>query len=205
MHSLLSAALSGLGLSGSLIVAIGAQNAYLLRQGLRREHVFVLATICFVSDATLIALGCAGLGSLVQAHPALVQAVKWIGAAFLLWYGLRSARAALHPQSLQADTATSAVPLATAVRTMLALTWLNPHVYLDTVLLLGGIAGRYAGSVRLAFGIGAASASLLWFYSLGFGAAKLAPLFARPAAWRVLDALIALVMWAIALSLLLST
>lgn len=205
MPSSLSAAVSGLALSASLIVAIGAQNAYLLKQGLRREHVLVLATICFLSDAILILLGCAGLGSLVQAHPALVQAVKWIGAAFLGWYGLRSARAALHPQALQADTAAGAVSLGSAVRTMLALTWLNPHVYLDTVLLLGGIAGGYPGVSRVAFGLGAASASLLWFYTLGFGAARLAPLFSRPAAWRVLDALIALVMWTIAVSLLWSS
>lgn len=194
--------LSGFGLSGALIVAIGAQNAYLLRQGLRREHVFVLATICFASDATLIALGCAGLGTLVQAHTGLVRAIRWIGAAFLLWYGLRSARAALHPQVLEADAATQATVRGPAVRTMLALTWLNPHVYLDTVLLLGGIAGRYPGATRIAFALGAMSASFVWFYGLGFGAGLLAPLFRRPQTWRVLDGLIALTMWTIAMSLL---
>jgi L-lysine exporter family protein LysE/ArgO len=199
-----SAFLSGFGLSGGLIIAIGAQNAFLLRQGLRREHVLVLATICFVSDATLIALGCAGLGSLVQAHPGLVQAIRWIGAAFLGWYGLRSARAVLHPQVLEADSGAQPTNRSVAVRTMLALTWLNPHVYLDTVLLLGGIAGRYPGATRLAFAIGAMSASVIWFYGLGFGAGKLAPLFHRPITWRVLDGVIALTMWTIALSLLLS-
>jgi L-lysine exporter family protein LysE/ArgO len=198
----LSAFLSGLGLSGALIVAIGAQNAFLLRQGLRREHVFILATICFLSDATLIALGCAGLGSLVQAHPGLVQTIRWIGAAFLFWYGLRSARAALHPQVLEAGSNAPSVGQRAAMRTMLALTWLNPHVYLDTVLLLGGIAGRYPGTTRAAFAIGAMTASMLWFYGLGFGAGVLAPLFRRPQTWRVLDGLIALTMWSIAASLL---
>lgn len=195
--------LSGFGLSGALIVAIGAQNAYLLRQGLRREHVPVLATICFLSDATLIALGCAGLGTLVQAHPGLVLAIRWIGAAFLAWYGLRSARAALHPQILEADASAQATPLGAAARTMLALTWLNPHVYLDTVLLLGGIAGRYPATARVAFALGAMSASMVWFYGLGFGAGALAPLFRRPQTWRVLDGVIALTMWTIATSLIL--
>jgi L-lysine exporter family protein LysE/ArgO len=195
--------LSGMGLGGSLIVAIGAQNDFLLRQGLRREHVFVLATICFLSDATLITLGCAGLGTLVQAHPGLVQAIRWIGAAFLSLYGLRSARAALHPQVLETDLSTTSAGRTTAVRAMLALTWLNPHVYLDTVLLLGGIAGRYPGAARVAFAFGAMTASMLWFYGLGYGAGRLAVLFHRPGTWRVLDALIALTMWSIAVSLLL--
>jgi len=195
-------ALSGFALGASLIVAIGAQNAYLLRQGLRREHVGWLATICFVSDALLIALGCAGLGTLVQAHPDALRAVRWIGVAFLLWYGLRSARAALKGDALKLEADTRSASRGAAVRTMLALTWLNPHVYLDTVVLLGGIAGRYAGNDRLGFACGAMTASGLWFFGLGFGAARLAPLFERPGVWRVLDALIALTMWAIALSLI---
>jgi L-lysine exporter family protein LysE/ArgO len=197
----IGAALSGLGISGSLIVAIGAQNAFVLRQGLKRQYVFPLATVCFLSDATLIVLGCAGLGSLVQAYPIAVQAIRWIGAAFLFWYGLRSARAAFHAQSFEAGDAAQ-MSLGTAIRTMLALTWLNPHVYLDTVLLLGGIAGRYPMPTRAAFAAGAASASLLWFYGLAYGARVLAPLFKRPMTWRVLDAFIALVMWTIAVSLL---
>lgn len=202
--TLLGSALAGLGLSGSLIVAIGAQNAFVLRQGLRREHVGLVATLCFVSDATLIVVGCAGLGQLIQAHPAWVSAVTWIGAAFLTVYGLLHVRSALRPQALQADAPVTPTPRGTVIRTVLALTWLNPHVYLDTVLLLGSIAGRYPGAQRVAFAVGACTASLLWFYGLGYGAVRLAPLFARPGAWRVLDGLIAVVMLTIAASLLLA-
>lgn len=202
--TLLGSALAGLGLSGSLIVAIGAQNAFVLRQGLRREHVGLVATLCFVSDATLIVIGCAGLGQLIQAHPAWVSAVTWVGAAFLTVYGLLHVRSALRPQALQADAPVTPTPRGTVIRTVLALTWLNPHVYLDTVLLLGSIAGRYPGAQRVAFAVGACTASLLWFYGLGYGAVRLAPLFARPGAWRVLDGLIAVVMLTIAASLLLA-
>lgn len=193
----------GFGLGGSLIVAIGAQNAYLLRQGLKRQYVLPLATLCFVSDALLIALGAGGFGALVQRSPGFVAAASWIGAAFLLYYGFKSARAALHPGTLDVDAAAAAPPsLGQALLTCAAVTWLNPHVYLDTVLLLGGIAGRFAGSARLAFALGAMLASCLWFYGLGYGAAALAPLFKRPVTWRVLDALIAVVMTLIAISLI---
>lgn len=202
---MLSAYFQGLGLSASLIVAIGAQNALVLRQGLKRQFQFSLATLCFVSDAALILLGCAGFGALVQAHPRAVQAVTLIGAVFLLVYGWRSARAAWHPSVL--DAAAAAVLPPSWRRVMLgglAVTWLNPHVYLDTVLLLGGIAGRYAAAPRLAFAAGAASASLIWFYGLAYGAGLLAPLFRRASTWRLLDALIALTMWSIAAFLLAS-
>jgi L-lysine exporter family protein LysE/ArgO len=199
--TLLSAYAQGFALCVGLIVAIGAQNAFVLRQGLRREHVFVVATICFVSDALLIALGCAGFGTLVQAHPLLVTAVRWIGAAFLIVYGARSAWAAWRPQTLQAGTQPP-MSRRRAVLGVLAMTWLNPHVYLDTVLLVGGLAGRYAATPRLAFAAGAVSVSALWFYGLGFGAVRLAPLFAKPLTWRLLDGVIALTMWAIAIALL---
>lgn len=192
----------GLGLGGSLIVAIGAQNAYLLKQGLRREHVFVLATICFLSDALLIALGAGGFGALVQSHPAFIRLATWVGAAFLFAYALRSARAALNPGALAVDAAGTGSPLRTAVLTCLAVTWLNPHVYLDTVLLLGGIAGQYPLATRLWFAAGAMSASCAWFYGLGYGAARLAPLFRQPRTWRVLDGLIAVVMGTLAIMLL---
>jgi L-lysine exporter family protein LysE/ArgO len=199
----LAALAQGFGLSVSLIVAIGAQNAFLLQQGLRREYVLTLATICFVSDAALIALGCGGFGALVQAHPQLIVAVSWIGALFLICYGLRNAWSALNPRPLDMDEAPAVVGgYRRAVLSMLALTWLNPHVYLDTVLLLGGIAGRYAGSDRIAFALGAMSASGAWFYGLGYGARLLAPLFRKPITWRLLDALIALTMWTIAALLL---
>ncbi len=194
----------GIGLGGSLIVAIGAQNAYLLKQGLKREHVFVLASLCFVSDATLIAVGCGGFGTLVQQSPLLLHAAGWIGGLFLLAYAARSLRAALRdPGTLEVDGASNApVALRAAVLTCLAVTWLNPHVYLDTVLLVGSIGGQYGGSARLAFALGAMAASCLWFYGLGYGAAALAPMFRRPITWRVLDALIAVVMAAMAVTLL---
>lgn len=192
----------GLGLSAGLIVAIGAQNAFVLRQGLKREQVLVVASICFLSDALLIALGCAGLGALVQAHPGFVAAVRWIGAAFLTFYALRNAWSALRTQGLEASGAAAALDLRSAALTTLALTWLNPHVYLDTVLLIGGLAGRFEAAERMAFAAGAMSVSALWFYGLGFGARSLAPLFRKPLTWRVLDLLIALTMLAIAVSLL---
>lgn len=193
----------GLGLSASLIIAIGAQNAFLLKQGLRRQHVFALATICFVSDATLIALGCGGFGTLVQAHPQLIVAVTWIGALFLIGYGFRNAWAVLHPQPPETAGAPAAArTLRQPALAMLALTWLNPHVYLDTVLLLGGLAGRYAAEERIAFALGAVSASAIWFYGLGYGARLLAPLFRKPLTWRLLDGFIALTMWTIAALLL---
>ncbi|MDB5987304.1 MAG: arginine efflux transporter ArgO [Nevskia sp.] len=195
----LQALANGFGLSASLIVAIGAQNAFMLRQGLKREHVFTLATICFVSDATLIALGCAGFGSLVQAHPSWVHAVTWIGSAFLIFYGARSALAALQPRPRVLEAAPkNGGTYRKAVLTCLAMTWLNPHVYLDTVLLLGGIGGRYPAEPRVYFALGAMSVSCLWFYGLGYGAGWLTPLFHKPLTWRVLDAVIALTMWLIA-------
>ena len=134
--------LQGFALSAGLIIAIGVQNAFVLRQGLRREHVFLVATICFLSDALLIAFGCAGFGTLVQAHPLLVSGVRWIGAAFLLVYGARSAWAALRSQALEAAAVTAPISRGKVIASVLALTWLNPHVYLDTVLLVGGLAGR---------------------------------------------------------------
>lgn len=199
----LSALGQGFGLGGSLIVAIGAQNAYLLRQGLKRQYVLPLATICFLSDALLIALGAGGFGTLVQSNPGFVAAATWIGALFLIVYGGKSAYAALKPGTLNVDAAPATPPTRTqAMLTCLAVTWLNPHVYLDTVLLLGGIAGKYALPERTSFAVGAMLASCCWFYSLGYGAAKLAPLFRKPMTWRVLDAVIAIIMWAIAASLL---
>ncbi|MFT4045874.1 MAG: LysE/ArgO family amino acid transporter [Solimonas sp.] len=200
--NLASPYLQGLVLSAGLIIAIGAQNAFVLRQGLRREHVFVVATICFVSDALLIALGCAGFGTLVQAHPALIAAVRWIGAAFLIVYGARSAWAALRASSLEAAGPVAAMSRRKAIASVLALTWLNPHVYLDTVLLVGGLAGRYPATPRVAFALGATTVSALWFYGLACGAGRLAPLFRRPLTWRVLDLGIAVTMWSIAVGLL---
>jgi L-lysine exporter family protein LysE/ArgO len=199
MHSPL---LAGLGLGLSLIVAIGAQNAFVLRQGLRREHVVAIVAICAVSDAILIVLGIWGLGALIESAGWLLVVVRIAGAAFLTWYGVRSALRAFRPGTLDTDPAGARIPLRTAVLTVLALTWLNPHVYLDTVVLLGSIGATY-GDSRWWFALGAVLGSVLWFTALGFGSRLLRPLFAKPVAWRILDALIALVMLAIAASLLL--
>ncbi|HEX3779166.1 MAG TPA: LysE family transporter [Pseudonocardiaceae bacterium] len=190
-HGLLSA-LAGLGTGLSLIVAIGAQNAFVLRQGIRREHVPVIVGICAVSDAILIAAGIAGIGALVRTWPLAIEVVTIIGGVFLVGYGLLAARRAVRPAHLDAPTGGVGSPRA-AVLTCIALTWLNPHVYLDTVLLLGSVANSY-GSDRWLFGAGALVGSVLWFSGLGFGARLLGGLFARPLAWRVLDALIAITM-----------
>jgi|SRR6187402_2387852 len=202
MSAALLAGLAGLGLGLSLIIAIGAQNAFVLRQGLRREHIVVVILICALSDAALIALGVGGAGALFTALPWLVEVVRWVGAAFLLLYGFLAARRAIRPAALDAADAPRQTTLAAVIGTCLALTWLNPHVYLDTVVLLGSVASTH-GQLRWWFGAGAALGSILWFTTLGLGARLVAPLFARPAAWRVLDAIIAVVMVAIALSLVL--
>jgi L-lysine exporter family protein LysE/ArgO len=197
----LLAAIAGLGFGLSLIIAIGAQNAFVLRQGLRREHVLVVVAICALSDAVLIAVGVGGLGTLVQLAPWLLTVVRIAGAAFLLVYGVLAARRAFRPAALITDDAGKSTPLLATVGTVLALTWLNPHVYLDTVVLLGSVAGTH-GDDRWWFGLGAAIGSILWFSALGFGARLLRPLFAKPIAWRVLDVIIAIVMIALAVSLL---
>lgn len=191
------AAVSGLGLGLSLIVAIGAQNAFVLRQGLRGEHVLVVVAVCALSDAALILAGVGGLGLVLERAPALLTVVRIGGALFLLGYGLLAARRALAPARLLATTASTALSLSATVSTCVALTWLNPHVYLDTVILLGGVASTH-GSDRWWFGAGAAVGSLLWFTALGYGARWLRPIFVRPAAWHVLDAVIAVVMFGLA-------
>jgi len=194
-------ALEGFLLGASLIVAIGAQNAFVLRQGLARRHVFAVAAFCTLSDAVLIIAGVAGLGTLVQQSPLVLTVVTLAGAAFLFTYGAMALRRALHPGGLSARGAAES-QLGPALAKIAALTFLNPHVYLDTVVLLGSLSARHVGMERVAFAAGAATASAVWFFSLGYGARLAAPLFARPSAWRVLDGLIALVMAAIATSLL---
>lgn len=197
----MTAALAGFGLGISLIVAIGAQNAFVLRQGLLQQHVFWVCLVCSVSDALLIAAGVGGFGRLVEVVPWFEPAMRYGGAAFLMWYGWRNARQAWNGGSaLRAEDDQPAGSLRSTLLTVLALTWLNPHVYLDTVVLLGSISAQYEN--RLAFGIGACISSLVWFFGLGYGACVLRPIFTKPKAWRVLDALIALTMWTIAASLL---
>lgn len=196
------AALAGFGLGLSLILAIGAQNAFVLRQGLRREHVFWVCLLCALSDALLIAAGVSGLAVLLHAAPWLAPAMRYGGAAFLAWYGARALWAAWHSQASLVPGESPPRALGATLLTCAALTWLNPHVYLDTVLLIGSVASQFGGQ-RLPFALGAMSASLLFFFTLGYGAALLRPLFARPQAWKLLDVLVGLMMWAIALKLLL--
>ncbi len=196
-------ALAGLLAGLSLIVAIGAQNAFVLRQGIRREHVGAVALLCSLADAVLILAGVTGIGTLVERAPVVLDVVRWAGAAFLLGYAVLALRRAVHPGELHAATGGARVGLRPVLSTAAALTFLNPHVYLDTVLLLGSLANQHGDDGRWAFALGAVAGSFLWFFGLAYGARRLAPLFARPAAWRVLDGLIALVMTAIALSLVL--
>ncbi|MEO1777396.1 MAG: LysE/ArgO family amino acid transporter [Pseudomonadota bacterium] len=192
--------LPGFLLSLSLILAIGAQNAFVLRQGLRRAHVLPVVLTCAISDAVLIVAGVAGFGALAEAVPWFEPLMRYGGAAFLLWYGWTNASSAWRGGQVLAADGEETQSLRTAILTLLALTWLNPHVYLDTVVLIGSISAQYPD--RTTFGIGAVLASFVFFFSLGYGARALAPLFARPRAWQVLDAIIALTMWAIAFKLL---
>ncbi len=196
----ISAALAGFALGLSLILAIGAQNAFVLRQGLRGAHVFAVCLTCALSDALLITAGVAGFGAIDAAMPGVAPALRWGGVAFLVVYGALSFRRAFGAEAALDPAADSAGTLAGALATCLALTWLNPHVYLDTVVLLGSVSTQWEGG-RLAFGTGAVVASFSFFFALGYGARLLRPVFARPRAWRLLEAGVGLTMWAIALKL----
>ncbi|MFO7193008.1 MULTISPECIES: LysE/ArgO family amino acid transporter [Thermocrispum] len=195
---------------GSLIVAIGAQNAYVLRQGMTRSHTAAVIAVCVVSDIVLITAGVAGVGTAVAHAHWLIDAVTWFGVAFLLWYAASSLRRAFSPGAL---IATDGRPVGESrgrvIARTVALTWLNPHVYLDTVLLIGSIAATYdaahgALDGRWLFAAGAATASVVWFTSLGFGARKLAPLLARPRAWQLLEIVVAATMLLVAAKLVLA-
>jgi L-lysine exporter family protein LysE/ArgO len=226
-RSVFTSLLAGLGLGFSLIIAIGAQNLFVLRQGLRREHVLAVAAVCAASDAVLIALGVSGIGLVLQAVPWLVDVVRWAGAVFLVGYGLIAARRAWRPSGAalaSADTVddadsrgsspadssgaagrvavTARATLAPALLTCLALTWLNPHVYLDTVFLLGTVANTH-GDARWIFAAGAMTASVLWFFGLAFGSRFLSRWLSTPRAWRIVDAVIAVVMIALGVGLVL--
>lgn len=198
---MLTTLLAGLGTGLSLIVAIGAQNAFVLRQGIRREHVGPVALLCALADALLIGAGVLGIGSLIERAPGVLDVVRWGGVAFLLCYAALALRRAVHPDALRAGESGTGASLRAALTTAAALTFLNPHVYLDTVLLLGSIANQHGDDGRWVFAAGATLGSFAWFFGLGYGARRLAPLFAKPMAWRVLDGLIAVVMILIALSL----
>jgi L-lysine exporter family protein LysE/ArgO len=197
---LFSIALTGFLLGGSLILAIGAQNAFILRQGLLKQHVFILCLVCALSDALLIAAGVGGLGRIIDGHPEFVKWVTISGALFLFAYAIFALQRAMKPQALQAAS-TGQGSLKAAMAQCLAFTFLNPHVYLDTVVLVGGISSRYVGQEKTAFAAGAMAASFIWFFGLGYGARLLQPVFAKPRSWQVLDLIIAAVMTMIAISL----
>jgi L-lysine exporter family protein LysE/ArgO len=193
---------TGLTLSFSLIVAIGAQNAFVLRQGLRREHVAAVVALCVLLDLVLMSIGVGGLAASLGEHPRALNALALAGALLLAAYGVAALRRALRPQVLAAAAAGAAAqPLARVLLQTLAISLLNPHVYLDTVVLVGAIGARQPPGTQGAFLMGAGLASGLWFTGLGYGARLLAPLFARPVAWRVLDVVIAATMWALAAGL----
>ncbi|ALX85610.1 amino acid transporter [Achromobacter denitrificans] len=196
-----SAYFPGFLLGLSLILAIGAQNAFVLRQGLRQEHVFAVCLVCALSDALLISAGVAGFGLASDAMPWLEPVLRYGGALFLLAYAARSLRSALRNHGSLTPSSRQAAGLGATLLTCLAFTWLNPHVYLDTVVLLGSISSQYEGR-KLAFALGAMTASFAFFFTLGFGARLLRPVFASQTAWRVLDVLVGLAMLAIALKLL---
>jgi L-lysine exporter family protein LysE/ArgO len=196
VDALVAGLLTGL----SLIVAIGAQNAFVLRQGLLKQHVGPVVAVCSVSDLVLIGAGVAGIGAIVQHAPTALDVVRWLGVAFLTAYGVRSLWRARHADALKASS--NAEPqLRGALVQAVALTWLNPHVYLDTVLLLGSIAAHHGPTGKWWFAVGAGLGSILWFTGLGYGARLAAPLLSRPGAWQVLDVLIGLTMLTIAFQL----
>jgi L-lysine exporter family protein LysE/ArgO len=180
----------------SLIVAIGAQNAFVIRQGLTRKHVLLVVAICAIADALLIFAGIAGLGAVISSLPWLLELIRWLGAAYLVWFGIRSLIAAAKNQSMDASGGQS-VSRAKVITSVLGFTLLNPHVYLDTVILVGGVANQFADH-RWVFGAGAATASLVWFAGIGFGAKSAAGIMAKPVFWRVLDVIIAAIMFSVA-------
>lgn len=196
-------ALQGFGFGLGLILAIGAQNAFVLRQGLKREYVFTVVAICALGDAFFITLGAAGVGTLVASTPWLQFGAVWFGSIFLIVYGALAFRNAVRAANHDLEAGNRPVAsLKAVVAATLAFTVLNPHVYLDTVIVLGSIAGQYPGTQRVAFAVGAVTASLVFFIVLGYGARAIAPLFDRPLAWRLLDASVGVVMWTVATSLL---
>jgi L-lysine exporter family protein LysE/ArgO len=195
MTALLPGFLTGL----SLIIAIGAQNAFVIRQGLTKKHVLLVVAICAVSDAVLIVLGVAGLGALISGLPWLLELVRWFGVLYLTWFGIKSLRSAFRVQALEASAVDSA-GAKTVVLSVLGFTFLNPHVYLDTVILLGSIGNQF-GADKWWFALGAVVSSFAWFSSIGFGAKAASRFMAKPVFWKVLDVLIAVVMFSIAILL----
>lgn len=194
--------LNGMGLGASLIMAIGAQNAHVLRVGVRRQHVVATVAICILIDVVLIAAGVAGMGALIQESPLLMGLARWCGAAFLVWYGLRSWASMLRADALEVKQGAVPPSLQRALVSVLALSLLNPHVYLDTLVLLGTLGGNYPQHQRASFAVGAMTASLLWFTALGFGASRLSGVFQRPLIWKGIEALTGFIMLALAAGLI---
>ena len=195
MLALIPGFLTGL----SLIIAIGAQNAFVISQGLLSQHVLLIVAMCAISDAALIFLGTGGLGTLIQSMPSLLEFIRWFGVIYLTWFGIRSLRSAFKTQSLSACES-SAISKSKIVGTCLALTFLNPHVYLDTVILLGSIANQFEDN-RWYFASGSAVASMVWFSAIGFGARTASRFMSKPIFWKILDSIIAAVMFTIAITL----
>jgi L-lysine exporter family protein LysE/ArgO len=193
--------IQGFGTGGGLIAAIGAQNAFVLSQGVRRNHHFIIALICIICDAVFISAGVAGFGTAVSTNPTLSQLVTWVGAGFLFFYGMGALRSALRGGSMEISDRKE-MTLRAAIIATLAVTLLNPHFYLDTVILLGSVSSQFHGESRLYFWVGAVSASTLWFTSLSLGGQMLAPLFKKQISWRILDSVVCATMWIIALSLI---
>lgn len=196
-----SVLLAGFSLGISLILAIGAQNAFVLKQGLKQQHVFVVCLICALSDAILISAGVAGFGAIVQKFPIFEQVARYAGSAFLFFYAAISFKSAITTDHALKAEGKEVGSVITAVLTCLAFTWLNPHVYLDTFVLLGSISTQYEGQ-QLAFGVGAVTASFVFFFSLGYGAKLLIPIFKKPLAWKVLEFVVGFAMLALGISLL---
>ncbi len=192
--------IQGFGLGAGLIIAIGAQNSFVLSQGVRKQHTFIIPLICSLCDALLICAGAAGVGTFVSSHPHIAHYAAIGGALFLFWYGLKSLISAFN-----GDSHEEAKPIHKSVKTIvlttLALSLLNPHVYLDTVVLLGSISGQFEGTARIIFALGACIASFVWFFSLSYGGTLLEPLFRKPLSWKLLDFSICIVMWSIAFSI----
>ncbi|MEN9955987.1 MAG: hypothetical protein RLY34_794 [Actinomycetota bacterium] len=189
----------GLLTSMSLIMAIGAQNAFVIRQGLTKQHVLLVVVICAVSDALAMVLGVSGLGAIIQGLPWLLEIIRWFGVAYLLWFGIKSIRSAFKEQSLDSSGAQSASAKKVAI-TVLSVTWLNPHFYLDTVILLGSIGNQF-GAEKWWFTLGAIIGSIIWFTGIGFGAKAASGLMKKPIFWKILDLVIAAIMFSIAILL----
>lgn len=192
--------LKGVVLSGGLIIAIGSQNAFLLAQGLRRQHHVLVASLCALFDFLLIFAGVMGLGALIQESPVLLNWAKWGGVVYLFVFGLFALKRVFQSEQLKAEDSRVVSRKAVVLNT-LAVTFLNPHVYLDTIVLLGSIGAQF-GDLRWLFVLGASTASVIWFFGLGLGAAKLAPLVAKPWIWKAVDLLVCLAMWLVAWSLM---